>query len=159
VSFEAAARGLRSTYSRARAEMAAAYRRPSAERFHDWRRHVRYHALHASLLRDVCGRVAASRARRAGDLAETLGVEHDLAVLGSLLMDRPAPFGGTRSVAPLLDLIERRRTELRTAARPAGKRLFAARPAEVTNRFTRRWEHHLRRETAVPAGLARSVAA
>jgi len=157
--FEAIAPGLAATYRSGRVGMAAAYRRPSAERFHDWRRHVRYHALHAALLRGGCGRVAESRIKRAGRLAETLGVEHDLSVLGALLVERPARFGGPAAVFPLLDLIERRRAELRAVARPAGKRLFRARPAHVVDRFGQRWADRPGRGATSGTGFRRTVAA
>jgi hypothetical protein len=157
--FAALESGLRSTYGSARETMDAAYRRPSAERFHDWRRHVRYHALHAALLSGVCGHVATARVKRAGRLAETLGIEHDLAVLGALLVERPARFGGPAAVFPLLDLIERRRAELRAAARPLGSRLFGARPSRVAERFARRWGAGAASVDARGASMRRVVAA
>lgn len=157
--FELIAPGLLATYRRGRGAMAAAYGRPSAERFHDWRRHVRYHALHAALLRDRCGHIASARMRRAGSLAETLGAEHDLAVLGALLVERPARFGGPAAVFPLLDLIERRRAELRAQARRLGKRLFGARPAQLVGRFASRWEAGSVREPVPGGERSRAVAA
>ncbi|HEY2570621.1 MAG TPA: CHAD domain-containing protein [Solirubrobacteraceae bacterium] len=78
-------------------------------------------------------------ARRADDLAELLGEEHDLAVLAERVRTEAkatrasgAPGPGTRKA--LLKLIARRRKRLRRRALREGRRLFARSPSSFVRR-------------------------
>ena len=51
--YDAVAGGLRKSYERARNRMDEAYDDPEFERFHEWRKRVKYHRYHTRLLRRV----------------------------------------------------------------------------------------------------------
>lgn len=138
--FDALAGGLRRTYRDGRAAMAAAYRKPSEEGFHEWRKHVKHHAYHALLLRDVWAPVVRARGREAERLGEVLGAEHDLAVLALVLDEERGRFGRASTLPAFLDLLARRRGELQALARPLGGRLFAERAGAFAGRFGEYWE-------------------
>ena len=138
--FDAVAVGLRGTYRDGRRAMSAAYRKSSRKRFHAWRRHVRYHALHMALLRDVWVRVVNSRWKEVDRLGEMLGAEHDLAVLTRVLKKDTPRFGGAEAHRPFRALLRRRRGELQALARPLGRRVHAERPGALVNRFGRYWD-------------------
>ncbi len=131
--------GFEHTYRQARRAMAPAYRSPSPEHFHDWRKHTKYHWYHARLLRPLWDRGLTARAREAETLGEMLGDHHDLAVLRATLVHEARDLGGRRVVDPLLVLIDRRRVELETDAKPLGERLFAEKPRQITRRHVRYW--------------------
>jgi CHAD domain-containing protein len=82
----------------------------------------------------------ASVARRADDLGELLGEEHDLAVLGERVRaqakaPRASGAPGPRTRKALLRLIARRRKRLRKRALRDGGRLFAAKPSKFVRRI------------------------
>jgi CHAD domain-containing protein len=108
---------------------------------HEWRKRVKDLRYAAEMLgvREV--------AKRADDLGELLGEEHDLAVLAQRVR-REAKAGrasgapGRRSRKLLLKLIAKRRRKLRKRALRDGQRLYARKPA----RFVRR----VRKATSPP---------
>src|SRR5207244_3244882 len=76
-------------------------------------------------------------ARRADELGEILGEEHDLFLLADVVQER-VPGGRTRKV--LHALIAERRKQLRKQALRAGTRLFARPPARFLARARRAFE-------------------
>ena len=136
--FDVLSTGLRRTYKRARKAMRAAYDAPSDERFHDWRKRVKYHRYHLELLAELWPRQVGGRRKEVKALGGRLGDEHDLAVLQATLAAADGRFGGD-SAQSLLALAERRRAELRAVMRPLGQRLFAERPRALARRFEVYW--------------------
>ncbi len=130
--------GLRRTYKRARRAMQAAYGAPSTERFHDWRKRVKYHRYHLELLAPLWPRQIEARRKEVKALGGRLGEEHDLAVLQATLATKDGSFGEDSALA-LFALAERRRGELRDLMRPLGQRLFAERPRSLARRFEVYW--------------------
>ncbi len=104
---------------------------------HEWRKRVKDLRYAAEMLgvRKV--------AKRADDLGELLGEEHDLAVLAQRVK-REAKAGrasgarGRRSRKLLLKLIARRRRKLRKRALRDGRRLYARKPARFVRRVRKR---------------------
>jgi CHAD domain-containing protein len=133
------ARGLKRTYRRAREAMDAAYNDPASERFHDWRKRVKYHRYHLELLAAVWPRQVESRRKEVKALGEMLGDEHDLAVLEATLAADRESFSeaGAQLVS---ELAQRRRAELRAAMQPLGQRLFAERPKALARRYAAYWQ-------------------
>jgi CHAD domain-containing protein len=129
---------LKRTYKRARKAMQATYDAPSSERFHDWRKRVKYHRYHLELLAGLWPRQIEARREEVKALGGRLGDEHDLAVLEATLRAADASFG-ERSARALLNLAGQRRAELRAAMRPLGQRLFAERPGAFARRFEVDW--------------------
>jgi CHAD domain-containing protein len=83
-----------------------------------------------------------SVARRADELGEILGEEHDLSLLADLVNARPT---GRRARRVLLALIAERRKQLRKEALRAGRRLFARPPARFLERARRSFERDVTR--------------
>ena len=102
----------------------AAYMAPTDDNFHDWRKRVKD-------LYYTTGLLHLSRPNKIGPLidqldqmADDLGDEHDLGMLATAMHDDPQAVGGAVPVALLLQLIARRREELRSSLRPAGQALY-----------------------------------
>ena len=96
-----------------------------ARALHQWRKRVKDLRYAAEMLglRPI--------ARRADELGELLGEEHDLALLAALLTAPGAPFQGKRGKQArraLLKRIARRRRRLREKALRNGERLYRRRP-------------------------------
>jgi CHAD domain-containing protein len=123
--------GFEATYRRARKAMAAAYDDPIPERFHEWRKAVKYHGYQVRLLRPMWDGQLRARGATADALSELLGAYHDVVVLGSTLHG-----SGTRTLRRLID---RRRAEIEVLTRPIGMRLFAERPRRIGARHARYW--------------------
>ena len=132
--------GFERTYRRARRSLAAAYDERTPERFHEWRKSVKYHWYHTRLLSPLWDQTFAARASAANTLGELLGLHHDLAVLRTTL----APTGMRASRAgslrnSFIALIDRRLTHLEETARPHGLRLFAEKPSQIGSRYEKYW--------------------
>jgi len=132
--------GFQQTYRRARRAMSAVYEAPTPEHFHEWRKSVKYHWYHTRILRPLWDDVLTARADAGDALGEMLGSHHDLVVLRATLLDEADGSGSGRPIALLIELIDRRRSELESDARPLGMRLFADKPARIGTRYGRYWD-------------------
>src|SRR5262249_12296738 len=90
--------GFERTYRQARRTLAAAYEAPTPERFHEWRKNVKYHWYHTRLLTPLWERTVAGRVAAASTLGELLGLHHDLAVLRTTLVPQGMQGSGARSL-------------------------------------------------------------
>jgi CHAD domain-containing protein len=136
--FDAVAGGLRKSYKRARNRMAEAYEDPETERFHEWRKRVKYHRYHCRLLRSAW--VGPMKARRAElkTLSDLIGDEHDLALFHETMDEEDLFDPSTRET--LEQVIAARRAELRREGRPVGERLFTETPDQLVDRIGSYWE-------------------
>ncbi len=143
--FDAVAGGLRKSYKRARNRMDDAYSDPSTERFHEWRKRVKYHRYHCRLLRSA--RVGPMKARRSElkTLSDLLGDEHDLAVFVETMRTEELFDPSTRET--LERIVAGKRAELQREARPIGERLFAEEPDRFVDRMRRYWDATRRYES------------
>ncbi len=132
--------GLQRTYRRGRRSMSGAVAQPSAERFHEWRKRVKYHWYHVRLLRKVWPADLEAREDALDELSGLLGDEHDLAVLSGVLSAEAAKLAEKDVLRRLLPAIDRQRGELQTRAWPLGARLFAEKPKHLGRRLGRYWE-------------------
>jgi len=116
-----------------------------ARRMHRWRREVKS-LRYASEALSKCGSQPPARlgklARRADDLGEMLGDEHDLVVFSQWVRAQPRKGPrkfrvGRRARAELLRAARLRRRELRARALRDGERLYAAKPAKVSGAAAR----------------------
>ena len=138
--FKAVAGGLEKTYRRGRKAMAAAYEEPTSERFHEWRKRVKYHWYHTRLLQPVWEPLMGKRRKALSELSDLLGDDHDLAVFRDTVTTEPRGFGSERDVQVFLGLIDRRRAELQAQARPLGERLYAEPPEALRKRVRHYWK-------------------
>lgn len=136
--FDAVRGGLEKTYGRARDAMENAYEDPTPAAFHEWRKRVKYHRYHVRLLRKLWkGPFEALRGELKA-LTDHLGDAHDLHEMSEALRDLDAD-AGDEARRVLRALADRRRSELRDAARPLGEKVFAATKGELGDRMEAIW--------------------
>lgn len=138
-SFEAVRGGLEKTYKRGRKAMRKAFTQPEVERFHEWRKRVKYHRYHIRLLRRLWPVVMQSWRDEVKRLSNLLGDDHDLGVLRGVIVAEEERFGSLHKLQVYLALIDQRRTELQAAAHTLGRRVYADKPAVYTDRIGRYW--------------------
>ncbi len=132
-------RGLCTTYGRGRAEMDRASAGPTAHRFHQWRKRVKYLRHQMELLDPLWPEMMSTYAMSLHDLGELLGEEHDLAVLVELLAgDRSLRADPTESGLATA-LAEYRRKYLQQAAVVMGHRIYAETPERFAARIGSYW--------------------
>jgi CHAD domain-containing protein len=122
--------GFRRIYRRGRRALRAAEAQPTDERLHELRKRAKdtWHA--AQIARPAAPKEMKKLARRAHELSDLAGADHDLAVL------REAARARARSLRPgelvLLEaLIRRRRRRLQREAFALGRRVYGRKPRKV----------------------------
>lgn len=138
--FDAVAGGIAKSYRRGREAMDGAYHNPTAERFHEWRKRVKYHRYHMRLVRESWHEPLQARRDELKVLSDRLGDEYDLAVFAELLGEDPDLFDDRGLVRTLHDCIDRRRAELQAAAEPLGKRVYVEPPTQLLGRLEGYWQ-------------------
>jgi CHAD domain-containing protein len=157
--FEVVAPGLERSYRRARRAFSAAYREPSDEAFHEWRKGAQAHWRQMTLLSRAWPDYLGARAAEARNLSQLLGDDHDLAVLVAFVhSDAGAALRGEQ--AALIERAARQRQgELRLTARPYGERLFADTPKRLRRNIGLYWNAAVDvKEQELEAGGPRPVA-
>jgi CHAD domain-containing protein len=127
--------GLRRQYARGRDAYRAAADDPSAEALHEWRKRVKDHWYHQRLLRNMWRETLEPSAEVTHELADRLGDDHDLVLLGEHAADRPAAFDDPDEQLALRELIDRRRAELQAEAFDLGARVYAEKPGALARRY------------------------
>jgi CHAD domain-containing protein len=132
--------GLRVTHGRGRREMVTAYKMPSQANFHLWRKRVKYLRHQMEILTPLWPEVMIGMAITLDRIGELLGQDHDLAELLRVIADRPdlCPNPIERSLVSAL--AQQRRTDLQTASRVLGRRIYAESPVALHDRFQAYWE-------------------
>lgn len=138
--FDALAGGLAKTYERGRKALDRAISAPTSAAFHEYRKRAKYTWYHVRLLDEVAPSVSDPLERRLHDLSDTLGDEHDLAVLSDQIQDEPEAFGGPNETARALMVIDGQRADLQRRAIRLGARLHAEKPKAFTSRFEAYWD-------------------
>lgn len=129
------AAGLRDNYRRGRETRRIAELRRTDETFHEWRKYTKYHWNQLRLL-EACARdILPSVHSSAGELAELLGLHHDLAVLGHILATSPGEITADVDVDFAQEAIARRQRELEVRIETLGRQLFAEKPKALKARF------------------------
>jgi CHAD domain-containing protein len=131
--------GLRSIYQDGQQLMPGTADPVSVEALHEWRKQVKsyWHALEVfAPVRPTPIRRTIDSARR---LADTLGEDHDLALLADKLRVSAAEVQGG-PVLDLLDAIGRRQRRLRRRALEIGSALYAEAPAVMEKRLRSYWQ-------------------
>lgn len=137
--FAALAGGLRQTYRRGRKAFARAFKRPTNENFHEWRKWVKYHWYHLRLLQDCWRPVIRSRRKAVLELADVLGEMRNLTVLQETLLRGGEEIGCDVNVCAVVELADRRKEELQRGARDIGARVFAETPKAFVARMEVYW--------------------
>lgn len=137
--FEALDPGLRRGYSLCRKAMRTAYEASDPAAFHELRKRVKYHAYHLRLLQSARERPMKALSQEAGRLADLLGKDHDLSVLGAALSDAEHRGGAGDAARAVGASIHGLQIDLRRDAYVLGRRLFEEKPKEFLRRVETYW--------------------
>lgn len=137
--FTAVSGGLRKTYARARKAMESVQDDPTPERFHEWRKRVKYHWYHVRLLRDIWPEEMRARCNEAHRLSQLLGDHHNMAVLVEWLTKDCEACANETIFSTFYGMIEKRMQEIELMAWPLGGWLFAEKPKHMVRRFEAYW--------------------
>jgi len=132
--------GMKATYRRGRAEMVVAYQAPSPTSFHRWRKRVKYLKHQMEIITPLWPEVVLGMVITLDRMSELLGEDHDLAELLETLSGRPELCPNPVERSLLRALAEQRRSDLETASRILGRRIYAESPAALKGRFGAYWE-------------------
>jgi CHAD domain-containing protein len=124
------ATGFKRIYRRGRRALRAADADTVTERLHELRKRAKdlWHA--AQVVRPAAPKKLKRVGRRAHDLSDVVGEDHDLAVLLDAARQRPhALAAGEREL--LVSLVGRRRAELQRSALARGRKLYARKPRKL----------------------------
>lgn len=135
--FDAFEAGLKSSYRRGRKAMRAARRHEAEERFHEWRKHAKDHTFHLRLLQPIWPGPMRAVSSCAAELGDTLGLHHDLSVLGSRVHGMSDI--GSDAIASLVARIGSQQRELELHAAALGARLYAESPSALAKAWRRRY--------------------
>jgi CHAD domain-containing protein len=138
--FAAVGPGLRATYGRGRRVRVKAYRSPSDEAFHEWRKRVKYHWYHVRLLQDVWPPMMKTYRGSLKELADMLGDDHDLVVMKQVLAEPDLDLHDKPALSECARLIDQRQGQLRAAARCLGDRIHAEKPKCFSVRMGSYWQ-------------------
>jgi CHAD domain-containing protein len=122
--------GFKRVYRRGRRALRAADDEGGTERLHELRKRAKdlWHA--AQVLRPADPKTFKRLGRRAHDLSDLVGEDHDLAVLLDAARERHGTLArGEREL--LVALVGRRRAELQRAALARGRKVYARRPRKL----------------------------
>ena len=155
--------GFEKTFRRAQRALRLAYDDPTPEKFHEWRKRVKYHRYHCRLLRSIWPSMLNVYRDTADELGDLLGDDHDLAIIRGRVLDAPDEYGDTKDVEAFVALVDGRRSRLQAEARPLGLRMFAHDPEAISAWFATCWrawrrEKKLKRKHARRTALARNAA-
>lgn len=137
--WDVAIAGAQRSYARGRDAFVIARHEPTPEHLHEWRKRVKDLWYHERLLAAAWPAIVGAHGEEAHVLSEYLGDDHDLAVLrvrlepGQPAVELPAAAGA--DLAPLLELVEERRSELREQSTRLGRRLYAESPKAFGRRL------------------------
>jgi CHAD domain-containing protein len=143
--FSAIAPGLRRVYRQGRSRMRAAYEEGTGAAFHLWRKSAKYFRYHIEALEPAWPEVLGGLAAAADLLAETLGDEHDFALLGAAVEADPDLLPDEAERRLLVALVAEEQDRLRRAARPIGERVYAEAPDAFVGRIESYWVASRRR--------------
>lgn len=142
--FDAIREGLEHTYRQCRHWHERAYAHPepgeaSDETFHEWRKNVQRHWRHMQLLTAAWPRELKIRADLCHSIGETIGRDHDLAVLETCLGGSGRQYGPVAKVRTARQMCHTLQAELRESVRVDGERLFLERAGAFGDRLERYW--------------------
>ncbi len=133
-------RGFRRSYRRGRSGLAEAYASRTDESFHDWRKRAKDLRYQVGLLEPVWPSIMEDFEKTLHKLTDRLGDDHDLADLRSFIRASPRLTSGADGFTPLIEEIDRRRSELQAKARPLGARIYPEKGRAFSRRVEKYWD-------------------
>ncbi len=143
-SFATLERGLVRNYRKALKCRDLAYAEGTDEAFHEWRKCVLTYWRHMALLSRAWPALFEVHIEAARALSQTLGDDHDLALLRQRLATLPAGVLPSDDVRAIEALIAARQGALRRSAKAQGEMIFAERPKAIGRRLTAVWDSAVR---------------
>lgn len=144
--FDALRPGLERIYSQGARRMRAAFEEPSPERFHDWRKSVKYLWYQMRILQAAWPDLLKPATDALHDLSDVLGEAHDLSEVARAVHGFDAPFANGAAGELLAELVSGRCAALHARARPLGERLYAEEPQAFVDRLESYWRAWRREE-------------
>jgi len=132
--------GLRRGYRQGMKGAAEAYASRTDEAFHEWRKRAKDLRYHVELLGPIWPETMKDLEKILHTLTDHLGDDHDFADLRSTLTTSTKLTEGAKGVTTVIELIDRRRSELQGAARPLGARIYSEKPRAFSRRIESYWE-------------------
>jgi CHAD domain-containing protein len=109
------------------------------ERFHDLRKQVQQHWRHLQLIANAWPKALRPQIALARELSETLGKDHDIALLAELARERGRHEPGKRFDAYVAFCVDEQ-MKLRRDARLLARRLYAEKPRALRHKIKVWWE-------------------
>ncbi|MEF2554218.1 CHAD domain-containing protein [Aurantimonas sp. A2-1-M11] len=150
------ASGIARSYGRGRAALATAQKTREVDAFHELRKRAKYHWMHLRLVGPLWPDAMKPLAEAGKQIGDSLGLDHDYAVLREQIAATPDAFGTSGELAVVLALADRRQTELRESALDMARQLFADDPDGVETRIKRLYRAGAGRAARDPAAPASS---
>jgi CHAD domain-containing protein len=138
--FKILKQGIGNTYEQARQQMNIALNEPTVENYHAWRKSVKYLRYQLEILESLWPPLMGEMAKQSHHLADLLGTDHDLVVLGELAQNELTEFLEDPEAELLTALINQRRAELEHEAMALGQRLYAETDKQFTQRLKGYWQ-------------------
>jgi len=150
LAFAGLAEGLERCYRKGRRGFRDAFRKPSDESFHAWRKSVQRHWRHMQLISRAWPEALSARADEAKELSRLLGEDHDLAILFAKVTEADPDSLTREDVAAIGTLCRSCQTEIRVLAEPRGARLFAEPAEDLRRRIEAYWSSASRLAECTP---------
>lgn len=150
IDLDTLADGLTQTYRKGLEAMALVAAKPTDIGYHEWRKHTKYHWNQLGLLEACAEDILPSAHKAVGELAEILGIHHDLSVLADKIGADSALFG---DIDPgfVSDAVARRQRQLEAEIGVLGRQVFAETPKGLRARFLSYLEGWAAQETSKEA--------
>jgi len=118
--------------------MRAAFKNPTTEHYHEWRKRVKYHYFHLELLIPLWESLIRQYSEELHHLSEMLGYDHDLCLLSEIIINDSKLIKKRSTRVYITDLIILEQTQLRAKINVLGKKVYA----EKSNKLIKRIEHY-----------------
>jgi CHAD domain-containing protein len=128
--------GLRRIDRRGRRAFREAGESPTVDNLHEWRKRVKDLGYALEVVEPIRPSFVRQRVNLADELAESLGDDHDLAVLREVVL---AGLGPSPTVVVLLPVIDARRAQLQESAFALGRKVYRERPRDFAARLDASW--------------------
>jgi CHAD domain-containing protein len=130
--------GIERVYRAGRKALAAVKENRTDAALHEWRKQTKYLWHELQIVQPVRPGLVGESIEQAHRLADALGDDHDLAVLGAKIAGSRAAVGG-ESAIELIEAVDERRAELQDKAFELGRGLYRRRPSTFVARLEKSW--------------------
>ena len=127
--------GLAIIYQQGQKQMHDAYDRPSVERFHSWRKRVKYLWHHMELLQAFQPALCTTLAEDLHNISDHLGDAHDFAVIRETLESKGSHLLSHDDAIQFINHLRTQQHKLEQAIRPLAEQVYAQKPNDFTQQF------------------------